>query len=164
MNSPAPVITSLETYGAWDEAWYPRGPRLFAKLARDSGWDCRVGFSRGYVPVGKDRHELRDMIGVYVNGYGRRAAAFWERNPDAEFSQKKLDTGNIKPGEIPSGMQWSTSGTRIRMTEAWSWTYANLNDMEAWIKAHGDVSDTWYMIIQAWVQAHAERDQRKANA
>src|SRR3954470_17110617 len=75
---PEPITTSRDTYASWDEAWYPRGPRMFLKLARDNGWDGRMGFSRGHVPAGKDKHEIRDMIGVYVDGYGRRGAAFWE--------------------------------------------------------------------------------------
>lgn len=162
LNSQA-IITTKDTWPAWEECWYSGGPRSLAKLARGSGWEARMGFSRGYVPgLAKDSWEIRDMIGVYLNGYGRRAAAFWERNPDAEFSQKKLDSGTIKPGEIPSGMAWSSSGTWIGLGNGMVWTYANLTDLKEWVLVNGAVLPLWYTMIQAWVQAHTERDVRAA--
>lgn len=162
---PEPEITSIQTYESWDEAWYPSGPRGFAKAARAAGWEARIGFSRGPVPgQAADTWETRDIIGVWVNGYGKRAVATWERNPNAEFSAKKLEAGNIKPGEIPSGMAWSSSGTAIRLAGGMSWGYANLTDLKEWVALKGAVLPSWYTMIQAWVQAHEERDVRKAKA
>jgi hypothetical protein len=164
VTQPAPVITSIETYETWEEAWYPSGPRGFAKAARAAGWEARIGFSRGYVPGAKaDTWEVRDVIGVHVNGFGRRAVALWERNPEAEFSAKKLEAG-VKAGEIPSGMAWSSSGTGIHLGGGRSWPYANLTDLKEWVALQGAVLPAWYEIIQAWVQAHEERDMRKAKA
>jgi hypothetical protein len=165
VGQPEPAITSHETYESWEEAWFPSGPRSLAKAARAAGWEARIGFSRGYVPGQKaDTWDLRDIIGVWVNGYGRRAVATWERNPEAEFSAKKLEAGNIKAGEIPSGMAWSTSGTGIYTGPGQAWPYANLTDLKEWIALKGAVLPSWYEIIQAWVQAHEERDVRKAKA
>jgi hypothetical protein len=165
VKQPEPEITSLDTWPAWDEDWYPSGPRSLAKAARAAGWEARIGFSRGPIAgQAKESWETRDMIGVWLNGYGRRAVALWERNPEAEFSAKKLDAGNIKPGEIPSGMQWSTAGTSIITGKGMSWTYANLTDLKEWLALHGDVLPSWYAMIQAWVQAHEERDARKAKS
>lgn len=161
---PEPIITSIETCESWEEAWYPSGPRGLANAARDAGWEARIGFSRGYVPGAKaDTYEVRDIIGVWFNGYGKRAVATWERNPEAEFSARKLEAG-VKPGEIPSGMQWSTSGTAIMVGKGRSWPYANLTDLKEWVELRGAVLPSWYEHIQAWVQAHEERDVRKAQA
>jgi len=160
---PDIVISSLDTWPAWDEAWYPVGPRGLAKAARAAGWEARIGFARGPVPgQAKDSWEIRDTIGVWMDGFGKRAAGMWERNPDAEFSAKKLEAGNIKPGEIPSGMQWSTAGTAILLGKGMSWGYANLTDLKEWLALQGAVLPSWYTMIQAWVQAHEERDARKA--
>lgn len=158
-----PVITSRETYRTWDYAWYPSGPRGFLRRAEAAGWDVRMGFSRGYIPGAKaDTWDMRDMIGVWVNGYGRRAAAFWSRNPDAEFSARKLEAGNIKPGEIPSGMTWKASGTTIRISERESWTYASLADLDEWVALHGAVLPSWYKVRSDWVQAHEMHSAFKA--
>jgi hypothetical protein len=158
----SPIITPRETWETWDEEWYPRSPRLVARTLRSAGWSVRVGFSRGYVPGQKaDTYVLRDMIGVWADGYGKRAAWFWERNPEAEFTAKKLERG-IKPGEIPSGMEWSTSGTTIIMGNGVSWVYASHTDLLEWAQLQGAVLPSWYEHIQAWVQAHEERDKRKA--
>lgn len=164
MTQPEPIITSQETYENWDEAWYPSGPRSLARAARAAGWEARIGFSRGYVPgQAEDSWNVRDIIGVWVNGYGKRAVALWERNPEAEFSAKKLEAG-VRPGEIPSGMAWSSTGTGIMLPAAMgmSWPYANLTDLKEWIALKGNVLPSWYTMIQAWVQAHEERDMRKA--
>jgi hypothetical protein len=160
---PDIVISSIETWGEWDEEWYPTAPRSLAKLARAAGWEARIGFARGPVPgQAKDTWEMRDTIGVWVNGFGKRGMAMWERNPDAEFSARKLDAGTIKAGEIPSGMQWSTAGTSIRTGNGMSWNYANLTDFKEWLTLQGAVLPSWYTMVQAWVQAHEERDARKA--
>jgi hypothetical protein len=159
---PEITITSEQTYESWDEAWFPSGPRSLAKLARDAGWEVRIGFSRGPVAGQKaDTWEIRDLIGVWVNGYGKRAVALWERNPEAEFSARSLEKG-VKPGDIPSGMKWATAGTAIMLGKGRSWPYANLTDLKEWIAVHGAVLPSWYTMIQAWVQAHEERDQRAA--
>lgn len=149
-------ITSLESYAqGWDEAWYPSGPRNFAKRARAAGWDVRIGFSRGSIPGAKeDTWETRDIIGVWLNGYGKRAGAFWERNPDAEFSARKLEAGNIKPGEVPSGMQWSSTGGLIMIGPKTAFPYANLTEMDEWVSLRGAVLPSWYEAISCWVRAH----------
>lgn len=163
MTAPPPVITTRETWPAWDEAWYPSGPRAFAKRTRSAGWLARIAFSRGYVPgQAQDTYVVRDIIGVWVDGYGRRAVAFWERNPEAEFSVKKQDSGTIKSGEIPSGMAWSSVGTAIILGAGVSYTYAGLKDLDAWVEVHGNVDPSWYVMIQAWVLAHEEHARRKA--
>jgi hypothetical protein len=163
MSEPPPIIiTSEQTYESWDEAWYPIGPRRLAALARENGWEARIGFSRGPVPAQKaDTWEYRDIIGVWLNGYGKRAVATWERNPDAEFSAKKLDAG-VKPGEIPSGMKWATSGTAIHMGKGRSWPYANVTELEEWIKLHGAVLPAWYEVIATRVREARERAAAKA--
>lgn len=148
-------ISSRETWPEWDEAWYPAGPRALAKAARSAGWEARIGFSRGHTDGG-----VRDIIGVWLDGFGRRAAAFWERNPDAEFSARKLEAG-VKDGEIPSGAQWSSSGTMVMAGKGMSWGYANLTDFREWLALQGNVPPEWYTNVQSWVQAHAERDARK---
>lgn len=160
---PEPEFTSLQAYDLIPEECYPSSMRSLAKAARASGWEARIGFSRGPVPGAKaGTWQTRDMIGVWVDGFGKRAVALWERNPDAEFSAKKLEAGNIKPGEIPSGMQWSTAGTSILLGRGMSWGYANLTDFKEWLALQGAVLPGWYEIIQAWVLAHEERDTRKA--
>lgn len=144
MSAPAPVITSLETVD-WPWEWYPSGPRAFAKRAQAAGWDVRIGFARGHMPgQAADTWELHDSIGVWVDGYGRRAAALWGRNPDAEFSAKKQDSGTIKDGELPSGMKWSSSGTMILLGGGMSFPYANLSELDEWVKARGVVIPGWY--------------------
>ena len=162
-TAPPPGITSIETYKTWEEAWYPAGPRALAKAARAAGWEARVGFSRGYVPGSKaGSWDVRDIIGVWLDGFGRRAAAFWERNPEAEFSAKKQESGTIKDGEIPSGMKWSSSGGLIMLGKGMAFPYANLSDLEEWVKLQGAVLPAWYRTIQDWVQAHEENAKRKA--
>jgi hypothetical protein len=161
---PEITITNRETYESWDEEWYPSGPRTLAALARSAGWEVRIGFSRGPVAGQKaDTWETRDIIGVWMDGYGKRAVALWERNPDAEFTAKKLEAG-VKPGELPSGMKWSTSGTAIRMTKAWSWPYANLTDLKEWLALHGDVLPSWYEAIRARVKEAEERAKARAKS
>jgi hypothetical protein len=161
---PDIVITSQETYESWDEEWYPSGPRGLLKFARENGWEARIGFSRGPVPgQAADSWEIRDIIGVYLSGYGKRAVATWERNPEAEFTAKKLEAG-VKPGEIPSGMKWSSSGTAIRMTKAWSWPYANLTDLKEWLALHGDVLPSWYEAIATRVHEAEKRAKERAKA
>jgi hypothetical protein len=159
-----PVITSTQTSTSWDEKWYPSGPRALASLARETGWDVRMSFSRGYVPGAKEEvFHLRDIIGVWVDGHGRRAGAFWERNPEAQFSARKLDAG-VKDGEVPSGMAWSTAGTLIYMGKSRAFPYANLTDFKEWVSLRGKVLPSWYEFIQSWVLAHEENARRKANA
>lgn len=161
MSAPAPIITSEETWRTWEESWYPSGPRTFAKRARAAGWEARIGFSRGSVPgQALDSWEVRDMIGVWIDGYGRRAGAFWERNPEAEFTAKKLDKG-IKPGELPSGMIWSASGTLIMLGGGMAFPYCNLTKLDEWVALKGTVLPTWYEGIRdAVVKAEADAKAR----
>jgi hypothetical protein len=143
-TSLKPVITSVQTWNTWDEGWYPTGPRSFAKRARAAGWEARIGFARGYVPGARaDVLELRDTIGVWVDGYGHRAVALWERNPEAEFSARKLESG-VKPGDIPSGMHWATAGTMIFIGQGACFPYANLTELEEWILLRAAVLPSWY--------------------
>lgn len=163
MSIPAPIITSAETWPAWDEEWYPSSPRAFAKRARAAGWEARIGFSRGYVQTGSDSYEIRDIIGVWVDGYGRRACGLWERNPDAEFSAKKLDAG-IKPGEIPTGAKWATAGTLIMLGGGMAFPYANLTNLDEWVSLKGAVLPAWYEAIRDKVLAAEAESARKAKA
>jgi hypothetical protein len=166
MTGPKPEITSVESYSqGWDEEWYPAGPRGFAKRARAAGWDVRIGFSRGSIPGARaDTWVVRDAIGVWLNGYGRRAVVVWTRNPEAEFSARKLEAGTIKPGEIPSGMRWSSTGGLIMIGKYRAFPYANLTDMEEWVALRGAVLPAWYEAIRSWVLAHEEHAARKAKA
>lgn len=147
MTTPEPIITTQETHG-WPWEWYPAGPRAAAKLAKECGWDVIMAFSRGYVPGPGESWVLRDMIGVWVDGYRHRAVAIWERNPEAEFTAKKLESG-IKPGEIPSGMQWSISSTLIMIGSGASFPYASLTDFRDWISRKADVDAEWYLDIRS---------------
>lgn len=160
MKCPKPHITNAETVD-WPWGWYPSGPRSFANHALAYGWHVRMGFSRGYVPAAKeDSWDLRDFIGVLLDGYGCRAGAFWERNPEAEFSARKLESG-VKPGEIPSGMNWTMTSSVIKGGGMFGFPYASLMDLREWVALKGNVSHAWYTEIQAWVLAHAENSRRK---
>lgn len=160
---PPPIITSIETWETWEEAWFPSSPRSFAKAARAEGWEARIGFSRGYVQVSKDSWEIRDVIGVWLDGYGRRAVAYWERNPEAEFSARKLEAG-IKPGEVPSGQQWKTSGTAIMSGKGRSFGYANVTELKEWLALHGAALPSWYEAIKTKVQTAEAEAERKSKA
>lgn len=163
MTQPSPHITNVET-AHWPWEWYPSGPRSLAVHAEKCGWSVRVGFSRGYVPGAKEgTWDLRDCIGVWVDGFHRRAGAFWERNPEAEFSARKLESG-VKPGEIPSGMQWSTTGTIIMAGKGRAFPYASLTDLREWLTLSGKVTPEWYTSIQSWVLAHEENTRRRTKA
>lgn len=141
---PAPEVTSTWTWENWEEEWYPASPRAFAKKARAAGWDVRMGFSRGSIEGRKaNTYATRDMIGVWLDGFGRRAVVIWERNPDAQFTAKKLEAG-IKPGEIPSGMAWKPNGGSIRMGKGMAFPYPNLTEMEEWVALRGAVLPSWY--------------------
>jgi hypothetical protein len=135
-------ISSTETYAqGWDQ--WPLGVRQLVAYAERYGWSVRTGFSRGQIPGQKtDSWVTRDMIGVWLDGYGHRAVAWWERNPDARFTAKKLDTG-IKAGEIPSGLKWTSSATAIwqhgRRPGAPCYPYANLTEIREWLEVCGMV-------------------------
>lgn len=149
---PEPEVTSTWTYENWEEAWFPSAPRGFAKRARAAGWDVRVGFSRGFVEGRKaNTYDLRDLIGVWLDGFGKRAGVFWERNPNAEFTAKKLESG-VKPGELPSGMMWTAKGGSIRFGPGMAFPYPNLTEMEEWVKLQGNVMPSWYVACQKRVQ------------
>jgi hypothetical protein len=164
VSAPPPIITNLETTSAWDEKWYPSGPRSLAALARTHGWDVRMGFSRGYVPGAREgTYELRDTIGVWMDGYGRRAAAFWERNPDAQFSARKLETG-VEYGEIPSGMTCKASHTTIYVQGGGVFSYASLSDLKEWITARGEVRPFWCESVRARVLMQNENARARARA
>lgn len=144
VDHPPPIITSTWTHEHWEEAWYPASPRNLAKRARAAGWEVRLGFSRGYAEGRKaNTYALRDVIGVWLDGFGKRAVVYWERNPDAEFTAKKLEAG-IKPGEIPSGYQWTPRGGSIIGEKGTSFPYPNLTEMEEWISLGGAVLPDWY--------------------
>ena len=144
MSAPPPIITTLQTVHAWPEEWYPRSPRSFLKTALDAGWDARMAFCRGYVAGQKaDSWELRDQIAVWIDGFGKRAVMIWERNPDAEFTAKKLEAG-IKPGEIPSGYKWSPRGGSIMWGKGLSFPWLNATQMTEWTTLRGNVLQSWY--------------------
>lgn len=156
MSAPRVGITSLETRD-WPEEWYPSGPRAFAKRARGAGWDARMAFSRGRVPAAKtDEWDVRDMIGVWLDGYGQRLAAFWERNPEAQFSAKKLDAG-VKAGEIPSGMVWAVSWTAVFLGPGIAFPYPNLTELDEMVAAKGDVGPEWWAYVEHRVRAARAR-------
>lgn len=159
---PKPEITTHETQD-WDEEWYPRSPRAFLKLARDAGWEARIGFARGYVTgQAADTYEVRDFIAVWLNGYGRRACMSWTRNPEAEFTAKKLEAG-IKPGEIPSGMKWKPEGGSIMLGRGMSFPWLNATQMEEWTKLRGNVLPAWYDKIRTdYFAAQAAAKERAA--
>ncbi len=141
---PAPEVTSTWTWEHWEEEWFPVPPRSFAKKARAAGWEVRIGFSRGSMDGRKaNTYVTRDMIGVWIDGFGKRAVVIWERNPDAEFTAKKLESG-VKPGEIPSGAKWSPRGGSIRYGKGMAFSYPNLTEMEEWVALQGAALPSWY--------------------
>lgn len=160
MSIPPPILTNLETQD-WDEEWYPRSPRAFLKMARAAGWEARIGFSRGYVTgQAADSYEVRDVIGVWLNGYGRRAVMSWSRNPEAEFTAKKLEAG-VKPDEIPSGMKWKPEGGSIMLGKGKSFPWLNATQMEEWTKLRGSVLPSWYDEVRtAYFTAQAAAKER----
>lgn len=154
---PEPEVTSTWTAENWEEEWYPRAPRGFMAKARAAGWDVRIGFSRGSIPGAKaNTYQTRDMIGVWLDGFGKRAGVFWERNPDAVFSAKKLEA-SPKPGEIPSGMMWTTKGGSIRFGPGMAFPYPNLTEMEEWVALRGEVLPSWYVACQKRVMDAAAK-------
>jgi hypothetical protein len=144
VDCPPPIVTSTWTHENWEEEWYPAPARTFAKRAREAGWDVRVGFSRGYIPGrAANTYAVRDIIGVWLDGFGKRAVVTWERNPEAEFTAKKLEAG-IKPGEVPSGMKWSPSGGAIMIGKGMAFPHPNLTEMTEWVALQGSVLPSWY--------------------
>ena len=113
----------------------------------------RIGFSR---TVNKD------SIGVWVDGYGLRGAAFWTRNPDAKFTQARLESG-VKLGEIPSGVNWKADGTLIYGIISTPWVYASHTEFGEWLAACGDMPVEWYETSRARVIA-ARVKARKVSA
>jgi hypothetical protein len=122
-----------------------------------------MGFSRGFVPHGSDEYEMRDIIGVWVDGYGRRGCALWTRNPEAQFSARKLESG-VQPGEIPTGMKWSTSGALIMLGKGMAFPYANLTQINEWVALRGAVLPGWYEDIKAKALAAEAESRAKAKA
>lgn len=166
MSAPPPVITTLDTVDVWPAEWYPRSPRAFLAVALEAGWSAKMAFCRGYVAGQKaDTWDLRDQIAVWLDGYGKRAVMIWERNPDAEFTAKKLDTG-IKLGEIPSGYKWSPKGGSIMLGKGMSFPWLNSTQMTEWTKLRGDVLPSWYEGIKnSYFKTQAEAAERnKARA
>jgi hypothetical protein len=163
VDHPAPIVTSTWTHENWEEEWYPAPARTLAKKARAAGWEVRIGFSRGYVEGRKaNTYAMRDVIGVWLNGYGKRAVVYWERNPDAEFTAKKVEAG-IKPGEIPSGYKWSPKGGSIIAGKGVSFPYPNLTEMGEWIALCGAVLPSWYEATQRRAQAEAKTEPQESN-
>jgi hypothetical protein len=111
--APPPIVTSEQTFEHWPEEWYPNAVRLFARKVRAAGLEARIGFSRGWVPGrSAGTFAMRDLIGCWVNGRGGRLVMLWERDPEAEFSARKLEKG-VAPGEIPSGRMWTCKGGHV---------------------------------------------------
>ena len=80
---PTPVLTSLEAAAMGWEWWI--GPALtLQKRAVLAGWECRLGFARGYKPGRKkNTYELWDTVCAWLHQSGRPRMAFtWERSPD----------------------------------------------------------------------------------
>jgi hypothetical protein len=147
VSQPDPVITSRDSVD-WPEDWYPGPAKTFAKTARAVGWDVRIGFSRGYVPGQKaDTWDVRDMIGVWLDGFDKRAVMLWERNPEAEFTAKKLEA-SIRPGEIPSGAKWSPKGGSLLLGNGRSFPWMNATQMKEWTVLKGAVLPSWYAQVR----------------
>lgn len=147
---PVPQYTSLDTWQWWQ--WWTKGALSLAARAEGCEWQVRIGFSRTV---------SKDVIGVWVDGYGLRGAAFWTRNPDAKFTQAKLDKG-IASGEIPSGVNWKADGTLIYGIISTPWPYASHTEFGEWIDARGDMPVEWYEKSRARVLA--ARITRKVSA
>lgn len=144
-------ITSIESYEqGW--CWWPKSVLAMSDYAESYGWDVRIGFSRGEIPGRKmDAVEVQDTIGIWINGYGKRAVALWKRRPESETD---------------SAYQWTTDGSIIwadgRPGVAFS--YANHTDLKHWLSKAGAVGEDWYVIVRAWVQAHEEKALRAAQS
>ena len=146
-SAPPPIVSTRETTH-WPEDVFPSAARSFAKLARAAGWEVRIGFNRGYVPAqAADTWEVRDGVSVWLNGYGKRAVGAWERNPNAQFTQAKLDAG-VKPGEEPSGRKWKfTHGTEI-LGRGESFPWMGSDQLKEWAKLQGNVLPSWYAKVR----------------
>lgn len=140
------VIDSCTTYAqGWDQ--WPLGVRQMIAMAETHGWSVRTGFSRGEIP-GRKRNTMamRDMIGVWIQGYGHRAAAWWERNPEADTD---------------AGYAWKASGTAIwpggRPTmDTPCFPYANVADFKEWLTMRGTMAADF-------LNRHIVRDQPLQN-
>lgn len=137
VQPPAPLYTSQDTQ-AWD-CWPPAILAL-RKVAIEAGWDVRVGFSRGYVPGrAGGTLELVDMLGVWVDGFGMRGGAFWERKPDSETA---------------SGYAWKADSTIIRASPLLAgFPYANHTEFRVWLKAQGRCAPSWFAMSRERVMA-----------
>ncbi len=145
--APRPIVSSTETIH-WPEDVFPSAARSFAKLARAAGWEVRIGFNRGYVPAqAAGRWEVRDGVSVWLNGYGRRAMAAWERNPNAQFTQAKLDKG-VKPGEVPSGRKWTFTNGTVILGKGQSFPWMDSDRTKEWAKVRGGVDPSWYVEVR----------------
>jgi hypothetical protein len=87
------------------------------------------------------------MIGVWLDGFGKRAVMLWERNPEAEFTAKKLEAG-IKPGEIPSGATWKPRGGSVVSGRGRSFPWMNATQMKEWTALQGNVLPSWYEAVR----------------
>ena len=139
---PPPEITSTQTYeDGWDQ--WPTGPRSLAEFARKHGWMARIGFSRGSVPGrAEGTWQTADIIGVWMDGFGRRGVAYWSRRPDSETA---------------SAQQWSVDATAIWETLGMPFPYANLTEIKHWISAHGDVDAGFWTTARGRVLAAREK-------
>ncbi len=145
--APPPIVASTETTH-WPEDVFPTSARSFAKLARAAGWEVRIGFNRGYVPAqAAGKWEIRDGVSVWLNGYGKRAMAAWERNPNAQFTQAKLDKG-VKPGEVPSGRSWKFTNGTVILARGQSFPWMGSDQTKEWTKLQGNVLPEWYVKVR----------------
>lgn len=145
MSAPPPEITSAQTYQAgWDQ--WPPGARGIIASAERAGWAVRTGFSRGSVPGrAQDTYKTGDLVGVWVDGYGRRGVAWWKRDPEGANAWT-VDATAIwaAPGAIP-------------------FPYANLTEFRAWLVWQGDAPPSFFTTARDRVFAARERARKSAD-
>lgn len=138
MTAPAPEITSVQTYEAgWDQ--WPTGPRTLAAHAQKHGWAVRVGFSRGPVPGrAAGSWKTADLIGVWVDGYGCRAVAWWIREPLSN---------------TVSAQEWGADCTAIWTAPGAPFPYANTTEFREWLSVQGAVLPAFWSTARERVLA-----------
>lgn len=94
----------------------PAGAATFARQAQAHGWTVRHAITRGPVPTtGKDNFVIAEIAGVWLDGYGFRAFATWERQPDGSATAQawKWRSAAARPLGRPHPTWWSFKGLAL---------------------------------------------------
>lgn len=91
------------------EVALPAGAATFVRQATSHGWEVRHRITRGPVPTtGKDNYVTAEIAGVWLHGYGFRAFATWERQPEGSASAQawKWRSAAARPLGRPHHTWW----------------------------------------------------------